>query len=104
VQSKPNSQGLGFGNIDAGILRVGYGDSANDQAAPWQIHGTPDLDFGAQRPLRGVADALLDAARLQVEIDTKEDDSGQSDEPGYYKKKSLGKNEHSGKLRNFSGM
>jgi hypothetical protein len=41
---------------------------------------------------------------LQIEIDAQKDNGGQSHKAGHYKKKSLGKNEHAGKLRNFVGM
>jgi hypothetical protein len=46
----------------------------------------------------------LNAIGLQIEVDAEENNRGQGDDTGRDKKKTLGKNEPSGKLRNFSGM
>ena len=103
-KGKANAQSLSLCKVNIGIRRVGDSDAANDKAAPGQIHAAPDLDFPAERAFGEVTDALLNAIRLQIEIDAEEHERGQDNDTGRDKKKTLGKNKHAGKLRNFSGM
>ena len=99
-----SAKSLNLGEVDVGICRIGDGDTPNDKAAPGQIHAAPDIDFPAKRALGRVTDALLNAIGLQIEIDAEENERSQCDDTGGDKKKTLGKNKHAGKLRNFSGM
>ena len=103
-EGKSNSQGRGFNDAGIRIRRIRHADPAKDKSAPWRVHGASDFDLGSQRSDRCVADALLYAVGLQVQIDTKEDDCGCDEDASRNEKKSLGKCGHAGKLRNFSGM
>ncbi len=75
-EGKSNSQSRGFSNVKIRIRWIRHANSAKDKSAPWRVHGAPDLDLGSQRSSRRVADTLLNAVRLQVQIDAKKDDCG----------------------------
>ena len=103
-EGKSNSQSRGLNNAGIRIRWIRHADPAKHKSAPGRVHGTSDFDLGSERSDRRVADALLYAVGLQVQIDTKKDDCGCDENASRNEKKSLGKCGHAGKLRNFSGM
>ena len=103
-EGKTNSQSRDFHDIETRIGGIRNVDSANDEAVPGRVHCALNLDLTAQRSNCRLANALLNAAGLQVEIDTKKDNCGCCEDASRNDKKSLGNCGHAGKLRNFSGM
>ena len=103
-KGKSHSQSGGFGDLKVCICWIRHANSAKDKSAPRRVHGAPDLEFGAQRSSHRVSDTLLNAIRLQVQIDAKKDNCRCRKNASRNEKKSLGKCGHAGKLRNFSGM
>ena len=101
---KSNPQSRRFNDVKIRICWISDANPAQNESAPGRVHGASNLDFSSQRPERRVADTLLDAIGLQVQIDAQEDNCGRHEEASRNEKKSLGKFGHAGKLRNFSGL
>ena len=101
---KSNPQSRRFNDVKIRICWISDANPAQNESAPGRVHGASNLDFSSQRPERRVADTLLDAIGLHVQIDAQEDNCGRHEEASRNGKKSLGKFGHAARLRNFSGL
>ena len=77
---KSNPQSRRFNDVKIRICWISDANPAQNESAPGRVHGASNLDFSSQRLERRVADTLLDAIGLHVQIDAQEDNCGRHEE------------------------